>query len=92
VRALIVEEKLRKSLVISELEKFTLMEEISWWQTSRALWLREGDKCTKFFHRVANSSRGNNSIEALFVNGSVSFDQFAIREHNVQYYDSLFLE
>jgi hypothetical protein len=32
-----------KSLVISELEKVTLMEEISWWQKYWALWLKEGD-------------------------------------------------
>jgi hypothetical protein len=75
-----------------QLEKATLLEEISWRQKSRALWLKEGDKCTKFFHRVANSNRRNNSIEALSVNGSVSSDQSAIREHIVQYYDSLFSE
>jgi hypothetical protein len=34
------------------------------------LWLREGEKCTKFFHQVANSNRRNNSIESLLVNGS----------------------
>jgi hypothetical protein len=57
VRALIAEEKLRKSLDISELEKVRLMEEV--------IWLNKGDKCTKFFHRVTNSNRRNNSIEAV---------------------------
>jgi hypothetical protein len=65
VRALIAEEKLRKSLDISELEKVRLMEEVSWRQNSRTLWLNKGDKCTKFFHRVTNSNRRNNSIEAV---------------------------
>jgi hypothetical protein len=46
-------------------------EEISWRQKSRALWLKGGDKCTKFFHRVANSNRRSNSIESLSVNGSI---------------------
>jgi hypothetical protein len=95
-RALIAEFKLRKTMVISVLEKATLLEEISWRQESRALWLREGDKCTNlfiyFFHLVANSNRRNNSIETLSANSSVSSDQHAIRDHIVQFYYGLFSE
>jgi hypothetical protein len=58
---------------ISELEKATLMEKISWRQKSRVLWLKEGDKCTKFFQQVARANRRNNSIEALLVDGSVCY-------------------
>ena len=43
-RALFDEEKLRKVIVISELEKTTLLEDISWRQKLRAQWLKEGDK------------------------------------------------
>jgi hypothetical protein len=69
-RALDPEEKLSKSLISSDLEKITLQEEISWRQKSRVLWLKEGDKCTKFFHRLVNSNQRFNSIELLSVNGS----------------------
>jgi hypothetical protein len=47
---------------------------------SRVLWLKEGDKCTNIFHRVANLNRRNNSIELLSINGSVSSDQRVIRD------------
>jgi hypothetical protein len=58
----------------------------------RVLWLREGDKCTTFFHRVANSNRRNNSIEQLEVNDIVSSNQSEIRDHIVQFYDNMFTE
>jgi hypothetical protein len=54
--------------------------------SGRALWLKEGDKCTNFFHRMANSNRRNNSIESQLVNGPVSSDQTEIKEHIVHFY------
>lgn len=36
---------------------------------------------------MANSNRRNKSIEALSIDGLVSFDQSAITEHIVKYYD-----
>jgi len=86
------EEKARKCGVIRDLENSILHEEISWRQKFRALWLKEGDKCTKFFHRVANSNRRSNSIESLSINGSISSDQQVIRDHVAQFYKSLFAE
>jgi hypothetical protein len=46
-----------KTNVIRKLEKIALTEEISWRKKYRVLWLKEGDKCTKVFHHVANSNR-----------------------------------
>ena len=72
---LIAEEKLEQVNLHIDIEKLTLLEEISWRQKSRLLHLREGDSNTRFFHRMANSNRKNNGIESFMVNGSLSSDQ-----------------
>jgi hypothetical protein len=72
------------------LERADLWEEMNWRQKSRMLWFREGEKCTKFFHRVANSNRRNNSIESLLVNGSITSYRTQIREYIVHFYNRLF--
>lgn len=56
---------LRKKEVLIDLERVLLMKKISWRQKSRALWLKEGDKSTKSFHKMANSHRCCNAIELL---------------------------
>jgi hypothetical protein len=76
------EEITRKATLINDLERSTLLEEVSWRQNSRALCIREGDKRTKFFHQVTNSNRRNNAIQQL-VNDIVCSDQTRIREHIV---------
>jgi hypothetical protein len=62
---------MKKAEIVSELERSTLMEEVSWRQKSRVLWLREGDKCTKFFHIMANSNRRRNTIDSLLIDGTI---------------------
>ena len=58
-RPLVVEERVRKSLVISESKKTTLLEEINWRQKLRVLWRKDGDYCTKVvFHQVSQRSLG----------------------------------
>jgi hypothetical protein len=86
------EEKERRRGLALELEASLLQEEICWRQKSRVRWLKEGDKCTKFFHQVANANRRNNSIESLSVNGSDTSDSEAISSHIVNFYESLFSE
>jgi len=91
-RALGHEERMKKAEVLNELERSTLMEEVSLKQKSRVLWLREDDKCTKFFHKVANSNRSKNSIGSLLINGTVSTNRVEISEHIVQFYKELYTE
>jgi len=53
-----------------ELARVLHMEEISWRPKSRALWLREGDRNTKFFHRAANLRRKFNFMSGVEVEGN----------------------
>ena len=68
-RHLTGEESNKRVQIVADLERTSLLEEISWRQKFRALWLKEGDKNTKFFHRLANSNRRYNSISSLSING-----------------------
>ena len=83
---------MRKTEVVRELEKCILMEEISWRQKSRVLWLKEGDKCSKFFHSIANSNRRYNSIDTLMIGNGPSSNQDKVSEHIVEFYQKLFFE
>ena len=42
-------------LVRADVENLLSLEEISWRQKLRMLWIKEGDNNTKFFHKMANS-------------------------------------
>ena len=64
-------EKMKKAKVVTELERSTFMEEVSWRQKSRVSLLREGDKYTKFFHKMANSNIRKNSIDTLLIDDTI---------------------
>ena len=50
-------------------KKWTLLEEMSWKQKSREVWLKEGDRNTRFFHKMANAHRRKNQIGRIRING-----------------------
>ena len=85
-------EKIRKFELVEELERTLLLEEISWRQKSREIWLREGGKNTKYFHRLANSHRRSNSISSLLINGVLFLDQLSIANAITQFYPGLYSE
>ena len=79
-------------MIRGELEKSTLLKEIYWRQKSRALFLKEGDRNTKFFHCITNSHRRCNTLNRLMVDGELSTDQGIIEGCITHFYRQLYLE
>jgi hypothetical protein len=82
----------RHKVVISELHKLAHLEETSWRQKSRVLWLKEGDNNTKHFQKMANSNRRNNYMKKVEVDGIVHENAVDIRDNVVCFYESLYQE
>ena len=68
-RALTAEEYEVKRGVVDEFKKWAVLEEIFLRQKTRELWLKEEDKSTRFFHKMANTRRRRNILDKLRVNG-----------------------
>ena len=60
-----MEEFEEKRRAVDEFKKWAELEEIFWRQKSRELWLKERDKNTRFFHKMANAHRRMNILEKL---------------------------
>ena len=48
-----------------EINETLIKEEVMWNQRSRALWIKCGDRNTKFFHAIANQRRRTKKIEGI---------------------------
>ncbi|KAJ9691474.1 hypothetical protein PVL29_013603 [Vitis rotundifolia] len=61
-------------------KKWVLLEEAHWRQVSRELWLKEGDKNTGFFHKMAGAHWRNNFLDRIKINGVELVEEQEVRE------------
>lgn len=72
-RLLVEEERVRRAKAKIGQENVALMQEISWRQKSRAIWLKEGDHNTRFFRHLANSHKRYNFISSFCIDDGLEF-------------------
>lgn len=83
-------EREAKGAAIKKLWDLDGMLEISWRQKSRALWLREGDMNTKFFHRSANVRRRVNYINKIRLGQSCTSNLREVKEGIASFFEKLY--
>ncbi|XP_050263997.1 uncharacterized protein LOC126708238 [Quercus robur] len=86
------EDQTRRTQIKGEIAHLASLEEISWRQKSRFLFVKEGDNNTRFFHRVANSYRRTNYLRGIEVDGVLYEDEEEVRSKVVHFYQSLYTE
>ena len=80
-----------ESKLQAKLSEWLIRSEILWRQKSRKLWLKHGDKKSKFFHLSTNIQRRRNNIDAIKVeNGSCICESSQIWNHFLKGFKSVF--
>ena len=75
-------------------KNWAALEEISWRQKSREIWLKEGDRNTNFFFfpKMANMHRRLNHISRIKVSGIWLNEEMEIKERVLNAYKNLFFD
>ena len=68
------------------------LEETHWRRVSRELWLKEGDRNTGYFHRMASAYRRANFMDKIKINGVRLLGEQEVRERVVNAYQQLLSE
>ncbi|XP_074277515.1 uncharacterized protein LOC141601144 [Silene latifolia] len=81
----------RRKKLVAEIADLNRQEEQYWRQRSRALWLRDGDRNTSFFHNRAGERKRKNYIGMLIDdNGNEKVGDEAVSAVAVNYFQELF--
>ena len=92
MQALTMADKVRKIEIKVDIESLASLDEISWRQKSRALFLKKGDNNTRFFHGLANSHRRANTMRGVEVDDIMYEAESDIQDQVVGFYKSLYQE
>ncbi|XP_026440567.1 uncharacterized protein LOC113339529 [Papaver somniferum] len=91
--ALLSDQQLQDKLNLkAEFEKVSTMEETNWRIKSKARWIKEGDRNTAHFMRLASARRRYNRINQLYIEGNLTSDKVLLQVHIVEFYKTLFTE
>ena len=63
-----------------------------WRHKSRELWLKEGDKNTRFFHKMANAHKRRNFLENLKVNSVLLVGENSIKKRVARAFQLMLFE
>ena len=92
LQVLSLEDRSRRIVIKADIEHLASLEEISWRQKSKALFIKEGDNNSRFFHRLANSHRQTNQIRGVEVEGVFYEDDREVQAQVVEFYRNLYQE
>ena len=81
-----------KNQALEDYKKWALLEETSWRQKSREIWLKEGDKNTKYFHKMANARARKNFLSKIRINEVTLSSSDDLKEGVCRAYKSLLSE
>ena len=90
-RELVLEEKEDRTMAKEEYKSWAVLEEISWRQKSRELWLKDGDKNTGYFHKMANAHRRSNCLRRIRINGKMIEKEVDIKVGLIDAFKNLLL-
>lgn len=84
------EDRVRRVVIRADIDYLVSLEEISWRQKFKALFIKERDNNTRFFHRIANSHKRTNHIKGVEVEGVLYEDELDIVDEVVDFYKKLY--
>ena len=83
--------QLQRDLLVNKLHTFVEEQKNGAKIRSRAKWVEEGEKCTKFFYNLEKKNYSNNSIKQLKKeNGAYTSDNNEILEEEYKFYSNLY--